>query len=124
MYLAGAIQDLEGRSHPMVGIFPGTAVMSDRLEALGYVEVETQVSSPLGPAGLRFRGHQFRYSRLEGADDATGAYTVRRRRGGDAQREGYRAGSVLGSYVHAHWASNPLVAQGFVERCAAGEKDA
>jgi cobyrinic acid a,c-diamide synthase len=124
MYLAGAIQDLDGRSHPMVGILPGTAVMSDRLEALGYVEVETQVSSPLGPAGLRFRGHQFRYSRLEGADGATGAYTVRRRRGGDAQREGYRAGSVLGSYVHAHWASNPLVAQGFVERCAAGEKDA
>jgi len=121
MYLANAIQDLEGRSHAMVGIVPGTAVMSERLEALGYVEVETQMASPLGPAGLRFRGHQFRYSRLEGADAAVGAYTVRRRRGGDVQREGYRAGSVLGSYVHAHWASNPLVAEGFVARCAARE---
>ena len=36
-----------------------------------------------------------------------------------AQREGYRAASVLGSSVHARWASNPLVAEGFVARCAA-----
>ncbi len=122
MYLAQAIRGLDGRTHPMVGLLPGTAVMSDRLEALGYVEVETREPSPFGPAGLRFRGHQFRYSRLEGGDVAAGAYTIRRRWGGEVTREGFRTGSVLGSYVHAHWASNPLVAQGFVARCAAGRQ--
>jgi cobyrinic acid a,c-diamide synthase len=46
------------------------------------------------------------------------AYSVRRRRAGDVAREGYRVGNVLASYVHAHWASNPLAARGFVSSCA------
>ena len=73
----------------------------------------------LGPAGLRFRGHQFRYSSLVGVPaNVMGAYSLRRRRSGETTREGYRSGNTLGSYVHAHWASNPLVAQGLVDACA------
>ena len=118
MYLCQAIRGRDGRRHPMVGLLPGEAIMSDKLEALGYVEVETQAATCLGGAGLRFRGHQFRYSRLEGAGaGAQLAYSVRKRRGGETAGEGYRAGSVLASYVHAHWASNPLVAEGFVRSC-------
>jgi cobyrinic acid a,c-diamide synthase len=87
---------------------------------LGYVEVETQEATPLGPAGLRFRGHQFRYSELRDLPgDVACVYTVRRRRGGDVAREGYRSRNVIASYVHAHWASNPRVAEGFVASCAA-----
>ena len=95
--------------------------MSDRLEALGYVEIALEVDTPIGPAGTCFRGHQFRYSHLTEPDGAIPlAYSVRRRRGQEASREGYRAGdNVLASYVHAHWASNPLVAEAFVASCAA-----
>jgi cobyrinic acid a,c-diamide synthase len=118
MYLVQGIRTLDGRLHAMAGLLPGVAVMSARLEALGYVEVETQQPCLLGPSGLRFRGHQFRYSRLVDAGGSQLAYSVRRRRGGDSAPEGYRAGSVLGSYVHAHWASNPLAAEGFVLSCA------
>jgi cobyrinic acid a,c-diamide synthase len=117
MYLCQAIRDAQGR-HEMAGVLAGEAVMSDRLEALGYVEVETQAASCLGGAGLRFRGHQFRYSRLEGG--APGLYSVRKRRGGETFAEGYGTGRVLASYVHAHWASNPLAAEGFVRACGAG----
>lgn len=35
--------------------------MRDKLQAFGYVEVETQRPTILGDAGRRFRGHQFRY---------------------------------------------------------------
>jgi cobyrinic acid a,c-diamide synthase len=124
MYLAQAIRTRDGHDHPMLGLLPGCAVMSDRLEALGYVEVELQSAGPLGAPGLRFRGHQFRYSRLVGADSAQTVYSVRKRRGGEVFAEGYRAGNVLGSYVHAHWASNPLIAEGFVASCAAGARGA
>jgi len=118
MYLAAAIRTLDGRSHRMVGLFPGEAVMSDRLQALGYVEVETQEPTVLGPAGSRFRGHQFRYSGLVGVPaSASGAYSVRRRRGGETTREGFRSGNALGSYVHAHWASNPRIAHNLVSAC-------
>jgi cobyrinic acid a,c-diamide synthase len=117
MYVSEGIRTLDGECHPMVGLVPGQCVMSDKLEALGYVEVETQAATCLGNAGLRFRGHQFRYSSLANADGDR-VYSVRKRRGGETFAEGYRAGSVIASYVHAHWASNPLVAEAFVRRCA------
>jgi cobyrinic acid a,c-diamide synthase len=121
MYLSDAIATTDGARHPMLGLVPGTAVMHGTLQALGYVEVETDAPTVLGPAGLRFRGHQFRYSDLEGG--VPGAYRVRRRRAGDVIPEGYgvgyRGGNVLASYVHAHWASNPRAAEGLVASCAA-----
>lgn len=119
MYLAQALRTLDGRRHEMAGLVPGTAVMSDRLQALGYVEVETVRPTVLGGPGLRFRGHQFRYSTLEGAaapEDL--AYRLRRPVRGGVSAEGHGAGSVLASYVHAHWASNPLAAAGLVDACA------
>jgi cobyrinic acid a,c-diamide synthase len=119
MYLAAGIRTLDEHVHPMVGLIPRQVVMRERLQALGYVEVETREHSLLGPAGLRFRGHEFRYSELQGASpELDRLYSVRSRRGDPAFREGYRCGSVLASYVHAHWASNPLAAEGFVDTCA------
>jgi len=119
MYLARGIRTRDGALHDMVGLVPGEAAMHDRRVALGYVEVETQGPTVLGEAGLRFRGHEFRYSELALGGDIEHAYTVRRRRGGEVRREGYRIGNVLASYVHAHWASNPLAARGLVSACAA-----
>lgn len=119
MYLSSGIRTVDGRLHAMVGLIPGEAEMRDRLQALGYVEVETQGVTVLGPPGLRFRGHQFRYSELRLQADIECGYAVRRRRGGEVFREGYRIGNMLASYVHAHWASNPLMAEGFVQACAA-----
>jgi cobyrinic acid a,c-diamide synthase len=125
MYLSSAIRTLDGATHPMVGLIPGETVMCDRLQALGYVEIETAETSILGSAGLRFRGHQFRYSELQGMPEAfERAYRMSRPSSGDSMREGYRTGNVLASYVHAHWASNPAVAAGFVSSCAAAARGA
>ncbi|HUA32425.1 MAG TPA: cobyrinate a,c-diamide synthase [Candidatus Binataceae bacterium] len=120
MYLADGIKTLDGKTHPMVGLVPGVTVMRDRLQALGYVEVETRAASIVGPAGTKFRGHQFRYSTLERNGDARGIeeiYRVAPRWGGVSFTEGYRSNNVLASYVHAHWASNPNVAEGLVASC-------
>jgi cobyrinic acid a,c-diamide synthase len=120
MYLARQIRTRDGEHHPMVGLIAGDVIVHDKLQALGYVEVETRAPTILGPAGLRFRGHQFRYSELTAlADDADRRYLVRRRRDGAIQDEGFAKQNVLASYVHAHWASNPRVAKGFVGACAA-----
>jgi cobyrinic acid a,c-diamide synthase len=117
MYLCEAIATLDGREHPMVGLVGGVARVRDRLQALGYAEVETTAPTLLGPAGLRLRGHQFRYSDLDGPA-AGGAYRVRRRRGGDPFAEGFGTGNVLASWIHVHWASCPDAAEGFVRACA------
>jgi cobyrinic acid a,c-diamide synthase len=101
MFLSEGIRTLDGRMWPMAGLVPGVAAMNDRLQALGYVEVETRGATILGPEGMRFRGHQFRYSTME--PTAGSANVVRM--------------YVLASYVHARWASNPAAAAGFVESC-------
>ncbi|HMI83645.1 MAG TPA: cobyrinate a,c-diamide synthase [Polyangiaceae bacterium] len=122
MYLSRAIVTRDGVAHGMVGLLPADTIMKERLVALGYVEVETQEPTILGPAGLRFRGHQFRYSEL-GPFSATApqVYTIRKRRGGETSREGFAPSSsqVLASYVHAHFASNPRIAAGLVAASAA-----
>ncbi|WP_242339012.1 MULTISPECIES: cobyrinate a,c-diamide synthase [Anaeromyxobacter] len=120
MALAAAIRTRDGRVHAGVGLLPGTAIVHERLQALGYVEVTTRAPSLAGPAGARFRGHQFRYSELAGVPDAVPrVYAVARRRG-EPLLEGYApAPNVLASYVHAHWASCPAVAEALVGACAA-----
>ena len=121
MYLTEAIRTLDGERHPMVGVLAAEARMHDKLQALGYVEVETQARTLLGPKGTRFRGHQFRYSELdpEPAESVVArCYSLRRRRGGETRREGYATSGVIASYVHAHWASNPNVPAAFVDTCA------
>ena len=118
MYLSDGIRTLSGVLHAMVGLIPGETEMKDRLQALGYVEVETKETTLLGPTGLRFRGHQFRYSDFHFPPEVEHTYSVFRRRGGEVFQEGYRRGTTLASYVHAHWASNPLLAEGFVQSCA------
>lgn len=118
MYLSSGIRTLDRTLYPMVGLIPGEAEMKDRLQALGYVEVDTKSETMLGPSGLKFRGHQFRYSDFHLPAEVECTYNVRRRRGGEVFQEGYRQGNTLVSYVHAHWASNPLLAQGFVQACS------
>jgi cobyrinic acid a,c-diamide synthase len=117
MYLSEAIITLDGAEHPMLGLIPGRARMTSLLQALGYVEVVTRDESPLGPAGTRFRGHQFRYSHFESPRHPA-RYALTISRSGASAEEGYGEGAVLGSYVHAHWASTPNIAEQFVERCA------
>jgi cobyrinic acid a,c-diamide synthase len=120
MYLMHTIQDLEGRTHRMAGLFPFESVMEPRLRSLGYREVTTKAASPLGPAGTRVRGHEFHYSRMkdwEEEPDHIYAVTARGSRD-ETIREGFLTQGVLGSYIHLHWGSNPAAARAFVEACA------
>lgn len=117
MYLSEAIVTRDGARFAMVGLIDGVATMQERLAALGYVEVETTMASILGPAGIRFRGHQFRYSQLDSRAPPE-QYRLRVRRSGELMPEGYGHGALLASYVHAHWASCPEAALGFVRACA------
>ncbi|MDQ1469092.1 MAG: cobyrinic acid a,c-diamide synthase [Bryobacterales bacterium] len=118
MYLCTAIGQLDGTHLPMVNWFGADAIMSDRLQALGYVEAITSTTTFMGSAGKKFRGHQFRYSTHEWHTSPETTYSFSNRRSGSRSDEGYSCGNVIGSYIHAHWASNPSLPQSFVESCA------
>ncbi|PJZ79090.1 cobyrinate a,c-diamide synthase [Leptospira neocaledonica] len=119
MYLSSEIQNIEGQCFPMVGLIPGKAIMGPKLKSLGYVEAYTERRTILGEAGIRFRGHQFRYSDLiiENEDELLFSYHIRKRKSEQSTREGYTVSNVLASYVHAHWASNPEIPKNFIASC-------
>jgi len=102
---------------PMAGVFPGSARMLERRQALGYRAVTLQADGPLGPAGTVARGHEFHYSTLDMPQQVRRDYRLSRPGGSALEAEGYRVGNVLGSYVHLHFASNPQLAVNFVRFC-------
>jgi cobyrinic acid a,c-diamide synthase len=115
MYLCSSLRTLDGSCYEMCGVLQGETTMRDKLQALGYVEVETVEDSLVGAAGLRFRGHQFRYSNIKISETVVRAFDVSPRRGGNSFLEGYQIANVLGSYIHAHWASNPGIPLALVD---------
>jgi cobyrinic acid a,c-diamide synthase len=118
MYMADAIITTEGERHPMLGLIRGTAEVQRSLQAIGYTEVETRGPSMIGPSGTRVRGHQFRYSRLEGGVSSE-IYALRAPSSANTivGYEGYGTGALLASYVHLCFASAPAIAESIVLAC-------
>jgi cobyrinic acid a,c-diamide synthase len=54
---------------------------------------------------------------MELPDTVDTCYRLSRRGGEELGVEGYRAGNVLGSYIHLHFGSNPQLAENFVNFC-------
>lgn len=114
MTLCEALVDFAGRRHEMVGLVPATTIMRrDRL-AIGYVEAEPLRDSVLADRGIPYRGHTFHYSVLA---DPRFEPALRLRHGGKISYEGYASGNLFATYVHAHFAGSPRLAQRFVDCC-------
>ncbi|MBO1437339.1 cobyrinate a,c-diamide synthase [Meiothermus sp. CFH 77666] len=111
MYLSEALLTEEGRFE-MVGLVPGASRMLGRL-VLGYREVEALANSPLAKRGWRAKGHEFHYSAREVIPPAAWRLVA----GGGL--EGYATGSVLSSYVHLYFPSQPRLAEHFVQEALA-----
>jgi len=118
MYLAEALEDLDGVAHPMVGVLPTTVRMRPRRMTLGYREVRFDADTPLGAAGAVARGHEFHYSTIDPVPDAVPRVWRLEGRPGDDRLEGYLIGRALMSYIHLHFASNPDLPRAFVGACA------
>jgi cobyrinic acid a,c-diamide synthase len=118
MFMAEALEDRDGRLHPMVGLLPAPVRMRAHGLTIGYAEVELTADCPLGRAGGVARGQEFHASTL-GPVPPTIARAYRVRGPGDHDRpEGYLVGRALMSYVHLHFASNMALPAAFVDACA------
>lgn len=100
-------QTLDG--HPMAGIVPAEARMTDRL-TLGCRTAVCQTATPLGPRGTVLRGHEFHYSTVVPPGDAL---QVRGLAGGGLA--GFANSRLLASYIHVHLAGQPALAEAFVK---------
>ncbi|MFP4475311.1 MAG: cobyrinate a,c-diamide synthase [Desulfatibacillaceae bacterium] len=118
MYLSEKLVTREGAEHAMCGIFPFITAMQGKLASLGYREVRMLDDTPLGPAGATLRGHEFHYSRMaEAPGGAREVYGATDRAGNDRGCPGWMVKNCVGSYVHAHFLSNPGIAAHFAAAC-------
>jgi cobyrinic acid a,c-diamide synthase len=116
MYLGQAIEDLEGRSYAMAGVFSGRSVIKGGRLTLGYRTIRALQHTCLLASGDTVRGHEFHFSSLQ--DDTAvvpSAYEVLDQPG---RREGFVIHNVLASYMHVHLGSNASLAPRFVATCA------
>jgi cobyrinic acid a,c-diamide synthase len=117
MYACDAVRDMNGRRMPMTGIFDAEVEMTDRLQALGYIEMEARKDNMMSLQGWSTRGHEFHYSRVCCTGREEYAYVMRRGRGIMDGQDGLMANNTLASYAHLHFASCPDFARRFVASC-------
>jgi len=98
VYLCESLTDVEGATTSMLGLLSGHATMQRRFAALGMQQLDTR-SGPM-------RGHTFHYSRLDTplAPVAAAARPDGEPGSGEAV---YRTGSIVATYMHMYWPSNP-----------------
>ncbi len=118
MYVSDSLETTDGKLHRMLGLLPATTRMSKSLRSLGYREATLLQDGPLGRRGDQLRGHEFHYSELIGIPDWQAAYQVTPRRSQGESYEGFQnaAGSILASYLHLHFGSQPAAVEHFVNR--------
>lgn len=100
MVLGEALTDTDGRVHRMIGLLPVTTSFAERRLHLGYREAVVLHDGPLGPAGSRFRGHEFHYARTLSAADEAPLFALADGCGNELGPAGLRRGSVMGSFIH------------------------
>ena len=97
LYLLDSITNTHGVTTPMLGLLPGSAAMQTRFTALGMQQID-------GVHGT-LTGHTFHYSRVS-TPLAPVLHATRAQ--SDAPGEAvYRQGSIVATYMHGYWPSNP-----------------
>lgn len=119
MYLTESIQDMDGKTYPMVGLLAGMSIMTKKL-TLGYRLAEAAGDGPLLVAGEKVRGHEFHYSMWENRPaDLPPAFILHPPQGesGPTRLEGARLGNLWATYIHTHFLNVPSMAVLFVAAC-------
>jgi len=109
MYLTKSIDNV-----PMVGLLNCSAVMTKHVQGLSYVKAEFLENCLIGRKGLKFKGHEFHYSKIVNIKEDNFAYKIERGRGIINKLDGIFKRRVLAGYLHNHAVANPYFASSMV----------
>ncbi|CAB3752008.1 cobyrinate a,c-diamide synthase [Paraburkholderia humisilvae] len=97
LYLLDSLTTTDGTTTPMLGLLPGQVRMQTRFAALGMQQLD-------GPLGT-LTGHTFHYSHV--STPLTPVLHATRAQSEAAGEAVYRCGSIVATYMHSYWPSNP-----------------
>jgi cobyrinic acid a,c-diamide synthase len=100
MALGEALIDAKGASHAMLGLLPVETSFARPQLHIGYRALALAAPTPFGPAGARFRGHEFHFSRVSSEAESERLFEVADADGTRLGSAGLRRGTVFGSYLH------------------------
>jgi cobyrinic acid a,c-diamide synthase len=101
MALGHALTDASGATHRMAGLLSVETSFAKRKMTLAYRDATLTADSALGPAGARFRGHEFHYATVVSLGDDPPFALARDAYGSPPERSGSRRGRVTGGFFHA-----------------------
>lgn len=100
MVLGRGLVDAEGARHAMAGLLPLETSFAERGLHLGYRRVRLAATSPLGPAGTVYRGHEFHYARTLNEGPGQALFVAADAGGRDLGSTGLIDGPVFASFIH------------------------
>lgn len=116
MYLTNSITTTDGQLYEMIGLIPGESTMQTNRAALGYREIKGTKDNFLFGPNDQVKGHEFHYSTFKATSSGQTAYETKGRSG--VKQEGYASNNLVAGYTHLHFASNPKVAEQWVQACS------
>ncbi len=118
MYLNNSIITSDIKEYEMTSIFPGKAVMTERLQNFGYTEVTCKKDNILMKKGDKVRGHEFHKSKIIREDEDFYISMEKRRNGFLKQWQcGSMKNNTFGMYPHIYFPSNINIAKNFINSC-------
>tara|TARA_A100001037_G_C15144127_1_gene635383 strand:- start:2056 stop:3420 length:1365 start_codon:yes stop_codon:yes gene_type:complete len=115
MYLGRNIISATGTSLPMAGIFQYQSMMKNAQLTLGYRQIESQIQTPILQTNQSTKGHEFHWSYLnKKTTEMEGLYKISNQ---SNRIEGFNINKTYATYIHIHLASNPKLAQNFINFC-------
>jgi cobyrinic acid a,c-diamide synthase len=100
MTLGAALTDAAGEVHRMAGLLGVETSFARRRMNLGYRDATLIAGCSLGPAGRKFKGHEFHYSTMTTAGGDDSFAHVSDAYGAAPTPSGSRRGVVTGSFFH------------------------
>jgi cobyrinic acid a,c-diamide synthase len=101
MVLGEALEDAEGKTHPMLGLLGHSTSFAKRKMNLGYRQARLLADCPLGTAGTVVRGHEFHYARITETGNDAPLADLADGEGRPLGPSGARRGNVSGTFFHA-----------------------
>jgi cobyrinic acid a,c-diamide synthase len=107
---------VDGVEYPLTKVFPVKFSMSQKPQGHGYTMFTVERENPFYPIGTQIKGHEFRYSVVEGWGGEAEDLVLRMERGTGFQdkRDGLYKNNVLALYTHVLAPGTPQWASGLV----------
>ncbi len=100
MVLGKSLTTADGTTWPMAGLLPVETSFATRKLHLGYRNISLNSDCVLGPAGARFKAHEFHYCSTLSNHSAHSLFKATNANGEELGTFGAIQGSVIGSFLH------------------------